>query len=190
MRPFCKCMFAGLIVAATAMAQVSTPIIPVSLSQVYTTGIISFTPSQTAQLNVLNVAPVPSTTTTGNGNGNGNTATAPACSVLLSFYDSQNRLVKQGTATTIAPQTAISLDLTTSQVPPASVTTPRIAIRGEVKVEPPPTATGSNVVFASSCQLITTLELFDSTSGLTQSFSSDTRLVSTALPIPLAVPNR
>ncbi|HUA62251.1 MAG TPA: hypothetical protein VML19_26075 [Verrucomicrobiae bacterium] len=179
-----RCIFAGLFLAAAGMAQISTPIIPVGVDQVYTTGMISFTTSQTAQLNVLNVAPVPSTAA-------GTTNTTPACSVQLSYYDAQNRLVKQGAVTTIAPQTAITLDLTTSQVPAASVTTPRIAIRGVVKVEPPATTTGASsaVVFASSCQLITTLELFDSVSGLTESFSSDTRLVTTSYVIPLAISN-
>jgi len=183
MRKLWNCTFAGLMVAAAGMAQVvSTPIIPVGVDQVYTTGMISFTSSQTAQLNVLNVAPAPTATTTGGTS----TTTAVPCSVQLSFYDSQNRLVKQSAVTTIAPQTAITLDLVTSQVPAASVTTPRIAVRGVVKIEPPAsTSSTPTVVFASSCQLFTTLELFDTTSGLTQAFTSDTRNVNTAVVVPL-----
>ncbi len=198
MRSVGNCLLAGLFLAAAGTAQVSTPVIPVSVEQSWTTGIVSFIGSQTAQLNVLNIAPIPTATTgSGNGNGggsgNGAAATVP-CQVQLSFYDTQNHLVKQGSVVTVAPQTAVTLNLTTSQVPAADLTTPRMAIRGVVKVEPVTPATGSGTTifypYPFSCQLVTTLELFDTVGGITQTFTSDTRLMGTTVPIPLAAGNR
>src|SRR5579872_1258123 len=102
------CLLAGLaLTTADGFAQtVPVPLpTPIAFEQNWTTGVISFVGSQTVQLNVLNINSVSSTGTSGS------TTPVPACSVQMSFYDAQDRLLKQSAVTTIAPGTAVSLDM-------------------------------------------------------------------------------
>jgi hypothetical protein len=173
-----KSFLAVLLLSAVPLAAqtlLPSPVPIPALSQTLTTGIVGFTGSQTAQLNVLNMSAA-------------STAALAGCEVQLAFYDSQNRLLKQGATTTIAPGSAASLSLGRSDVPAASATTPRVSIRGQVKTVVPSTSTvaGPAILF-SSCSLFASLEVYDNVTGVTQVFTSDTRMVISGDVVPLTV---
>jgi hypothetical protein len=163
-----KCASAGLLLfAAHAVAQVTPNL---AYQQAVTTGMAGFTSAQTARLNVLNVSPV--------------TATAQSCSVQLAFYDEKNNLLKQATVNGLAPQTATSLDLNRPEAASVSPAALRAQIRGVVRSVPPLIAypVVPSTVIVASCTVMTTLEIFDSATGVTQVFTSDT---SPGLVVPL-----
>jgi hypothetical protein len=154
---------AGLLLfAAHAVAQVSSNF---AYQQAATTGMAGFTSAQTARLNVLNVSPL--------------AAAAQSCKVQLAFYDEKNNLLKQSTVIGLAPQTATSLDLNRPEVASVSPTALRAQIRGVVLSGLPllanPVAPGASVIVVSACTVTTTLEIFDSATGVTQVITSDTR---------------
>jgi hypothetical protein len=144
-----------------------------ALSQTLTTGIVGFTGSQTAVLNVLNMSAA-------------TTATAAGCEVQLAFYDSQNRLLKQGATAMIAPGVATSLSLGRADVPAASATTPRVSIRGQVKtVVPSPGTAAGPAILVGICSLFTSLDVYDNVTGVTQVFTTDARTVFIGDVLPL-----
>jgi hypothetical protein len=164
-------LLSGAPLAAQIVPPVSVP--TPALSQTLTTGIAGFTGSQTVLLTVLNMSPA-------------TTATLAGCEVQLAFYDSQNRVLKQGATTTIAPGVATSLSLGRAEVPAASATTPRVPIRGQLRTIVPPTTTASSpAILAGTCSLFTSLEIYDNVTGVTQVFSTDTRTVYTGDVLPL-----
>ncbi|MGD0497003.1 MAG: hypothetical protein ABSC23_01060 [Bryobacteraceae bacterium] len=175
-----RCAVAGLLVfAAQAVAQTTIPTINIMYQQPVTTGMVGFTNSQTARLSVLNLVPA--------------TAVPSVCNVQLAFYDDKNNLLKQASVNALPPQTASSLDLSRTEVASSSPTVQRAQIRGVVRTGPliPASAQsvatpGASVVFASACTVMTTLEIFDTATGVTQVLTSDTRPVSPAAVIPLA----
>jgi hypothetical protein len=159
-----------------AQTRVPMPFPISALPQALTTAIVGFTGSQTAQLNVLNMSPA-------------TTATVSGCEVQLAFYDSQNRLLKQGATTTIAPGVAATLFLGRSEIPVAAATMPRVSIRGQMKTVVPPTTTASEAgaaILAASCSLFASLEIYDNVTGATQVFTTDTRTVYTGTVMPMA----
>jgi hypothetical protein len=136
---------------------------PIVFQQSLTTGMVGFTLNQTARLNVLNLNPVSTTTTT----------TAPTnCTVELQFFDDKGSLVKQSVVPNFAPGTATSSDLTRASV--TSETASRAEIRGVVVVNPTPSPVASPAA-VGYCSVMTTLEIFDSTTGSTVALTSDTR---------------
>jgi hypothetical protein len=166
-------LLALIISAGQALAQTSTPTFEAAVS----TGVVGLMPSsQTAQLNVLNLAN-PLTTT----------QTATPCPVDLEFRDAQNNVKKSLQVTNLSAGTAASLTFTLSDLPAGTVVF-RLDIRGVVKSNPivtGPVASGTaTMIPLGACPLMTTLELFDTTTGITQTFTSDTR----PFGIPLAVP--
>lgn len=168
-----------LLSAVPLAAQISLPSpAPITVPQVFqqtvTTAIVGFAASQTVQLNVLN-------------SGIATTTTVAGCEVQLAFYDSQNRLLKQGTATNVAPGNATSLSLVRGDVPTASATTPRVSLRGHVTVVPPTSATAGPAVLVSSCSLFTSLEVYDTVTGVTQVFTADTQSSFTGEAVPLTI---
>jgi hypothetical protein len=143
--------------------------------------------SQTAQLNVLNTgAPVPTSTSP--------TTTAGACPVELQFFDGQNNLLKSLSVTSVASGTAASLTLKVSDLT-AAPSGVRLDIRGAVKSNPLVTTTttstippGSTVIpLFPGCSFVTTMELYDNTTGVTQTLTSDTHAVPTFIAVPLAL---
>ena len=159
----------------SAPSPVPSPVPTPSFQQTLTTGIVGFTGSQTALLNVLNSSAATTTTLAG-------------CEVQLAFYDGQNHLLKQGTATNIAPGSATSLGLGRSDVLVPSPTNGRVSIRGQVSTVPSPVASGGSAnpaVIVGFCSLFTSLEIYDSVTGVTQVFTTDTRTVSTGEVVPL-----
>jgi hypothetical protein len=154
-------------------AQTPTP----TFLQAVTTGIVSFSTSQTAQLNVLNINPVVGTTG----------ATATVCTVQLEFHDSQGALLKQLLVDNIAPGASASLTLTRAEA--ASLSTPRFALRGVVRTAPVTAGSTSSIpaTIVIGCPIFTTLEVFDATTGNTQLVTSDTRPM-TAVALPLVAP--
>jgi hypothetical protein len=177
MRSFSMCVLAGCLLLAWPLAAqvVSTPT-PV-VQETLTTGMVGFTAAQTAQLNVLNMSEA-------------TTLTVAGCEVQLAFYDAQGHLLKQGAAVNITPGTATSLSLGRSDVTSPSVTTLRLSVRGQVSTVAAPTASASPAVILSSCTLFTSLEVYETATGITQVFTTDTRLLSTGGVVPLVVAGR
>jgi len=181
-------LLALLISAGLATAQTTTT--PTFESAV-TTGIVGWAPAtQTAQLNVLNtgglVAPASTTGTT-------TTTTAAACPVELEFHDAQNNVLKTMQVSNLAPGMAVSLSLKLADLA-AAPTGLRVDIRGIVKSNPIvsgpiPAGSGTMIPAFSFCSLLPTLELFDTSTGVTQMFSSDTRPFGTPVAVPLTIVN-
>jgi hypothetical protein len=173
-------ILAVLVSATTLLAQttlpggvIPTPLpTPITLQQSFTTGMIGFTTSQTARLNVLNLNPVPSSTST---------TQSANCGVQLQFFDNKNTLISESTVSSVAPGAAASFDLPRSAV--TSETTPRAEIRGVVVVNPSVTPAASPAAIGF-CTVFTTLEIFDAT-GSTVALTSDTRAL--GLPIVISV---
>ena len=141
---------------------------PVILQQTFTTGMVGFTTSQTARLNVFNTNPIPAASTTST------TATQPApCTVELQFYDNKGAVVTQSVTPNFAPGASTLLDLTRAAV--TSETAARAEIRGVVMINPAPTPVGSPAP-VGNCGVFTTLEVFDA-SGSTVALTSDIRLM-------------
>jgi len=190
--------FAGVLLALVVlgrgvMAQTSTT--APNYQSVVTTGMVGIAASQTAQLNVLNITMAATIAS----------LTAPACPVEMDFFDSQGRSVKSTSVSNLAPGAAASLTLKLSEFPTASPVALHTLVRGVVKTNPAasgtptPGTTGSGttgsgttgpgttaptlpggvvvlppIYYAPGCSVFTTLEVFDS-SGVTQTFTSDTR---------------
>jgi len=172
-------VFAFFVSAGLAAAQTTTT--PTYETNV-TTGIVGFAPAaQTAQLNVLNIGGIFAATSN----------VVAACPVELEFYDAQNNILKSLQITNVSQGTAASLTLKLADLPAAEAAVPRTGIRGVVRsnlssgVTTIPSGTGAAAIFPF-CSFVTTLELFDSTTGVTQTFTSDTHSLVTAVAIPLA----
>jgi len=132
-----------------------------------TTGLVGLMPStQTAQLNVLNLA-APAAG-----------GTAASCPIDLEFRDAQNSVRKSLQVANLTAGTAASLTFNLTDMPAGTVVF-RLDIRGVVRSNPAvtaPIASGASPLFPIvGCALLTTLELFDTTTGVTQTFTSDTR---------------
>jgi hypothetical protein len=177
-------LLALLISAGLATAQTTTTPI---LETAVTTGIVGWAPtSQTAQLNVLNtgglVAVATTTTTT-------TTTVVAACPVELEFHDAQNNVLKTLQVGNLAAGTAVSLTLKLADLT-AAPTALRIDIRGVVKSNPVasgpiPAGTMIPAFPFPTCTIVPTLELFDTSTGVTQVFTSDTRPFGTPVAVPL-----
>jgi hypothetical protein len=156
--------------AHTTFAQ--TTATPVFL-QSATTGIVSFSMNQTAQLNVLNTNPVAGTSA----------AAAPICTVQLEFRDSQNSLLKEVLINNIAPGASASLTLTRTEA--AGLSTPRFSLRGVVRTAPVAAGTPTTVpsILITGCPILATLEVFNADTGDTQFVTQAQPMSVTGFPI-------
>ena len=162
-------LLAAAVFSAPLLAQIASvppTVLPPTFTyqQTFTTGMIGFTTNQTARLNVLNLNAVPATSSA--------TQTAN-CTVELQFYDEKNNLQKQSVVPNFAPGMSTSLDLLRSAVT-SPATALRAEIRGVVVVNPSPSPVASPAA-VGPCGVLTTLEIFDSTTGSTVAVTSDTR---------------
>ncbi len=168
MKTLCVLLFAAPLVAQVTLpgGTISGPLpTPIAMQQTYTTGMVGFTANQTARLNVFNLNPSNVTTAPG--------AQAPAnCTVELQFFDNKGTMVSQNVVPNFAPGASTSFDLTRAAV--TSETTSRAEIRGVVVVNPAPTPVGSPAA-VGYCNVVSTLEIFDSTTGSTVALTSDFR---------------
>jgi len=114
----------------------------------------------------------------------GNTVVPPAatyCRPVLQFYDAQGQLLKQIAVPDLAAGTADMLDLGRSELPGLD----RAEIRAVVKTgyeggAQPPAALPLNL----TCNLLVTLEIFDTNTGRTILASTDSKpLPSSAVPL-------
>ena len=183
-------LLALLISAGLTTAQTTTT--PTFESAV-TTGIMGFTPSsQTAQLNVLNTGGF--LAVAGTTSATGTSSTAAACPVELEFHDAQNNVLKTMQVSNVAAGTAVSLTLKLADLA-AAPSGLRLDIRGVVKSNPVvsgPIPAGSGTMIPvpfPACSILPTLELFDTSTGVTQMFSSDTRPFGTPVAVPLTIVN-
>ena len=185
-------LLALLISAGLATAQTTTT--PTYESAV-TTGIVGWAPAtQTAQLSVLNtgavfaVAVISATPPT-------STTPAATCPVDLEFHDAQNNVLKTLQVSNLPAGTAVSLTLKLADLA-AAPTALRVDIRAVVKSNPLvsgpiPAGSGTMIPFIPfpACSVLPTLELFDTSTGVTQTFISDTRPFGTPVAVPLAIAN-
>lgn len=183
--------FAGLLLCCAALpAQIVLP----NFSSVVTTGAVGLAASQTAQLNVVNLNTTsPSTTTT--------TTPTVACPVQLEFWDSLGNLVKSLSIPNLAPGATGSLQLKLAEVTTNNTSPLRTEVRGVVRrttTTPPPaggtaapTPTPQPITFFPlACSVATTLEIFDTTSGVTQALTSDLHTLEDFTVVPLAATGR
>ena len=182
-----SCALAGwLLLAIQASAQTVTPgpiLAPIPAYQAaVSTAMIGFTASQTAQLSVVNLTTASTASST---------APTVACDVQLAFYDGQNALLKQGSTVNLAPGTATSLSLGHADLPASTATALRVSVRGQVKttlVSPAASSASSGpaVIVVGACSPVVSLEIYETATGATQVFTSDTRAVTTSGAVPMA----
>jgi hypothetical protein len=168
-----KCALAvALFSAAQLMAQVGvSTATPVVAQTVTSTGMVGLAPNQTAQLNVVNLAPAVTTT-----------SPVASCSVELAFYDAKGTLLKSSsvspTASASSGWVALLPGMATSAKLDSSFTS-RTEIRGVVTTLAAPVASNTaSTVVVGGCSPMTTLEIFDA--AATHVFTSDTRTVSSS----------
>jgi hypothetical protein len=140
---------------------------PVALPLVtFSSGMAGLAPGQTARLNVVNIGPT--------------TASPVACVLVLAFLDSDGKILKQMVASVPSGKAAF-VDLPASPGPSGG----RIEIRG-IGYNPllSPVAAVPQPV---SCNLVPTLELFDTETTKTVAIVSDFRSL-TATPIATPTP--
>jgi len=137
--------------------------------------IVGATSTQSAQLNVLNLAPViPG-------------VTAVACPATLEFYSASGALLKQMSVNTIAPSTAVSLVFKPS--PPSTAVNARAQIRAVVvmpfPIVTPVVSSGSTPVIpvGAGCTFVSSLEITDDSSGVTQILTTDFRSTPEAIAV-------
>ena len=176
-----RCALIGMF-ASSACLIGQTTASPTFLQGV-STGLVTFTLGQTAQLNVVNLNPVAGTPA----------ATATICTVQLQFFDGSGGLLKQTVINNVSPGASASLTLKREEAPNQSV--PRFAFRGVVRTNPvatpgptPVPGTNSPVIFAG-CPVKTTLEIFNDETGYTQLVISDVQSFSGGV-IPLMLGGR
>jgi hypothetical protein len=150
-----------------------------------TTGAVGLAASQTAQLNVVNLNTATTTTP----------IAALPCTVQLEFWDAQGKLVKSLSIPSLAPGATASLEIKLTDV--TTNTSPlRTEVRGVVRRSTPPPVTGVTTTptpvaqpiafIPASCAVATTLEIFDTATGVTQALTSDLHALEdfTLLPLP------
>ncbi len=139
--------------------------------QAVSSGIVSFTVNQTAQLNVVNLNPVAGTPG----------AAATICTVELQFFDSNFSLLKQVVINNINPGSATSLTLARNEV--TGATASRVGIRGVVRTAPQTPTTATPVAF-TGCPVKATLEIYNNDTGATQAVTGDFQMIGYAYPMP------
>jgi hypothetical protein len=105
----------------------------------------------------------------------GNTVFPPAptqCRPILQFYDSQGQLIKQKTVSDLAPGSADMLDMSRDELPGIGrVETRGVAITGSSTSMGVLPGTAVNL----TCNLLVTLEIFDSNTGRTILETTDSK---------------
>lgn len=164
---------AAIVLASVPLAAQTTTSAPVFLS-VVTTGMLGLAGSQTAQLNVVNLAIA-------------STASVTPCEVQLEFWDATGKLVKSSAIADLGQGAAGSLQLKLGEVTTATSSL-RTEIRALVRSNAlTPSASGiAAVLYQPGCSVVTTLEVFDTVSGVTQSMTSDVHALAANVALPLA----
>jgi hypothetical protein len=132
--------------------------------------------TQTAQINVVNLSSASTTTTP-----------VSPCEVQVEFWDATGKMVKSTTISNLAPGTAGQFQIKLADVT-TSTSTLRTEVRGVVRTNPLPitsgTGTSTPIAYPFSCSLATMLEVFDNSTGVTQSLTSDLHpLAGVAVPL-------
>lgn len=137
-----------LAVGALSLAAQTVPV-----DTVQTTPMVGIAFGQTARLNLLNPGPV-------------STAIGVVCTAAVTYFDGAGTSLKTATVS-VAPGTSMGVDLH-SDTDLSLAANARREIRATIAIPlaPPPTATATST--PPSCQLIPTLEIFDSITGRTQ----------------------
>jgi hypothetical protein len=158
------CVFALAAVGVYAQTAPNEPV-----QETRTTGIVGIAQGQTARLNALNP-------------GVAAPATGVACSALFTFLDDSGNLLKSktvsvapGTSSPIVLDSVIDLSLAVDQ---------RREIRATITIPPVLPPTGATTAVAPACELIGTLEIFNTIDGHTLVTLGTVHLV----PGPVATP--
>lgn len=159
-----RCALIGVLAIAPSLtAQTTTT---TTFLQAVSTGIVSLSLNQTAQLNVVNLNPVAGTPA----------ATATICTVELQFYDGTGAVLKQMAINNVAPGASASLTLARTEASNLSV--PRFALRGVVRTNPITSTVGTTTPIAFvGCPVKTTLEIYNDDTGNTQLVTSDVQSI-------------
>jgi hypothetical protein len=157
---------AGWMTLPAAAQTTSTPVpAPVTLTRNYVFSAVTLATSETARIIVFNAAPVP----TASG------ATAPSCAGTLSFTPST------GASTTPVPFTLGAGQFGTASFTSSSISTPPEEVVGKV-------ALTVDLGAQAACNLIMSLEVFDTTSGVGHVVLTSPATTGGIGPIPLPLP--
>jgi hypothetical protein len=141
-------------VLALGALALSAQTIPVE--SVRSTAMVGIASGQTARINLLNPGVLPP-------------ALGVVCTASVNFYDGAGT-VRKTASVTVAPGTSQAVDLHSDTDLSLTAAT-RAEIRATIAeplIVPPPTATGTPSSSVKPCQLVTTLEVFDSITLRTQ----------------------
>ena len=176
-------LLAGVVVSAVAVvgmwmgqvhAQTSSPVLYRFGPQVLSLGMVGLAPGQIARLNALSLPGCCSI-----GDRPTQIVSVP-CNMTLSFMDDQGATLKTATMT-IDSGKAVHLDLAHDDVTRDSS---RLQIRGVVlPVVTPPGPPVTPGAFPFGCSVAPTLEIFDSTTGITTTVLESAKGVPTILPL-------
>jgi hypothetical protein len=152
------CFLTGAAVAQTVIPPV---VLPAVLTRAYVFPPAGLASTETAQVNVVNTAPVPVITTT--------TTPAPSCSGTISFLNGSGAAIGTPVKFSVSAGQIFSAKLPYGS---AGVTGGvRTELRGEVQLTP--TVSATPVAFAP-CSLAYSFETFDTTTGVTHVFITQT----------------
>jgi hypothetical protein len=142
----------------TGAALAQNAALPVSFSRTVNLPVVGLATSETAQVNVVNLAPSAQPVSTGSTPSGGNTA---SCTGGITFYNASGNAVTSSSSFTIGTGQIFSATLPYSEISTSSTSaSARTAIRAVV------TITGTPGVLAP-CSLAANIETFDTTTGVT-----------------------
>jgi hypothetical protein len=142
----------------TGAALAQNAALPISFSRTVNLPVVGLANSETAQVNVVNLAPSAQPVSTGSTPSGGNTA---SCTGGITFYDISGNAITSSSSFTIGTGQIFSATLPYSQVPAASTSASgRTAIRAVV------TFMGT-ASLTSVCSLASNIETFDTSTGVT-----------------------
>jgi hypothetical protein len=148
--------------AACAWGQTS---IGATITRDYNFPPVGLASTETAQVNVVNIATATSTATS-------TTAAAPACAGTITFTNASGKTIGTATSFTTTGSQILSTTLTFSQL---AVTGTRGEFLASVQL------TNSSIVAHTPCSLEVSLETFDTTTGATHVYLGNPGLISSGL---------
>jgi hypothetical protein len=143
----------------TGAALAQNAALPASYSRTVNLPVVGLASSETAQVNVVNLAPSAEPVTGGTVPSGGNTA---SCTGGITFYDISGNALTSSPSFTIGTGQIFSATLPYSQIPASSTSASgRTAIRAVV------TITGTPSLSTAPCSLAANIETFDTSTGVT-----------------------
>lgn len=158
----------GILFAASLFVTCAFGQTAVNFTRDYNFPPVGLASTETAQINLVNIAPIPTTTTT----------EAPACTGTVTFTNASGAVIGKPTSFTTTGSQVISVQLMFTQLQLASTD-----IRGEFVASVQLT----HAVPAAPCSLVFSLETFDTSTGVTHVYLGDSATGTALVGNPIAV---